>query len=285
MKVFKTCLLIIKRRYMSLLLYFAIFIAISVVITSVSATIYNPDFSEIKPKFTVINRDEPSSLTEGIVTFLSRRGEEVKIEDRKDLLQDAAFYHATDYIIILPYGFRNDFYGNSQQKAETVITTESAMGYFADSLVNQYLNLFRVYSTANPDKDETAIADVVIEYLSTRVDVEKKQFGTSEPVNENYRLFARMTPYMLLILVILCVSNITIAFRRPAVTMRNLSAPISSKSMSLQQILCYGLMSLAAFVAINTAGLIQYGSKLVATDIRIIALILLNSFVFTIVAT
>ena len=44
MKVFKACCIIIKRRFVSLLLYFGIFLALSVVMTTISMDTYSPDF-------------------------------------------------------------------------------------------------------------------------------------------------------------------------------------------------------------------------------------------------
>jgi len=66
--------------------------------------------------------------------------------------------------------------------------------------------------------------------------------------------------------------------------MRNLCSPQNPHSVSLQQILCCGLVSAAAWAALNCAGFVMYGSKLGGTDPKIIALIMLNSFVFTLVA-
>ena len=285
MKVFRTCCIIMKRRIVSLLLYFGLFTAFSVIMTSIASVTYSPDFSEMKPKFTIINRGADSPLIDGIGVYLRERGEEVILEDRKDLLQDATFYHATDYIIILPAGFSDCFLSGQPIKAETVTTTDSALGYYADNLVDQYLNLARIYLTANPQLEEKVLADTVLGDLSARAKVEKKHFGESDPVNANYHVFVRMTPYLTMVLTILCVSNITLAFRRPDVNMRNLCAPLKARSLGMQQILCYAMMSLAAFLVLNLTGLIQFGSKLRGADNRIIALILLNSFIFTVVAT
>ncbi|MCL2815322.1 MAG: hypothetical protein FWD23_12045, partial [Oscillospiraceae bacterium] len=214
MKVFKACCIVIKRRYISLLLYFGMFMGLSIVMTSLYTVNYSPDFSEMKPKFTVINRDAESPLTDGIVKYLGKRGDEVILEDSKEALQDATFYHATDFILIIPKGFRDGFLSNSPVKAETVMTTESALGYYADSLVNFYLNLARLYLAADPAIDETLLAEKLHADLSVRISAEKKQFGESEPVNENYHVYARMTAYITMVLVILCMSSVMMAFRR-----------------------------------------------------------------------
>ena len=285
MRVFKACCLIVKRRYLSLTLYFVIFIAMLMVMTSLFSDSFNADFTEMKPKFTVINRDGVSPLADGISAYLAARGEETPLEDSKAALQDATFFHATDYIVILPAGFRDGFFSGTTVKAETVLTTESALGYYADSLVNQYLNLARVYYAANADIEESELVGAVLEDLSARVSVEKKQFGESAPVNEIYHVYARMTPYIIMVLVILCVGNILVAFRRPDMTMRNRCAPLGARSASLQQIMCYSLMSCAIWFFLNAAGFVMYGSKLAGVDGKIIALIVLNSFAFTVVAT
>ena len=90
---------------------------------------------------------------------------------------------------------------------------------------------------------------------------------------------------MLMVLIILCVSSITISFRRPDLTMRNLCAPIRSRTVNLQQILCFVLMSCAAWIALNATGFILYGPKLAGTDGRTVALIVLNTLIVTAVAT
>ena len=197
MKVFKACFIIIKRRYLSLLMYLGIFIALSVVLSSLLIESYSPGFTETKPNFTVINRDGASPFADGIIAYLSTRGVEVALEDSKETLQDATFYHATDFIIILPEGFSDRFWSGAPSNVEIVMTTDSALGYYADSLVNQYLNLTRVYSAMNPEMNEETLADTVLHDLSARVNVEKKHFGESAPVNENYYTYTRIMPYII----------------------------------------------------------------------------------------
>ena len=285
MKVFEACCIIVKRRGLTLLLYFVLFIALAVIITTVSAVPYSPDFTELRPKFTVINRDAESPLLDGLRAYLGGRGDEVPLEDDKEALQDATFYHATEFVIIIPPGFRDGFLGGQAVVAETVMTTESALGYYANSLMNQYLNLARLYLAADRGMDEKALADTVLGDLSARVEVVKRRFGESEPVHENYKVYARMMPYMLLVLIILCVSSIMMAFRRPDLNKRNLCAPVKPRSVGLQQGLCYELVGCAAWAAMNVTGFVLNGPRLSGTDGRIIALIVLDTFVFVIVAS
>lgn len=284
MKVFNACGIIVKRHIGSFALYFIIFIALSVVMTAFSTQKFSTNFAEMKPNYTLINRDGTTPLTEGLTAYLTVRGTEVVLEDRKEALQDATFFKAVDLIAILPQGFHDAFLTSSPMTIETVVTTESAKGYYADSLVNQYLNLVRLYHAADPNLEEDAIVAAVLKDLSLEAKTEKKQFGTNAPINESYQIYSQMMCYILLVLIILCVSNISKAFRRPDLRMRNLCAPLTPRSMSMQQILCGGLLSLLAWLLLTVTGFVVYGSKLGGVDGRMIGLILLNTLVMAIVA-
>ena len=283
MRVFKTCNLIIKRHFGSLILYFGIFMALSVIMPAMASEQISTDFSGMKPNFTIINRDGDTPLSDGLVTYLGTRGIQVDLEDRKDALQDAAFYHATDFIAILPQEFHDAFLSGGSVKIETVITTESAKGYYVDSLVNQYLNQARIAQAAGGMDEETLVSGVLRD-LSTETGVEMKRFGAGAPVNEGFQVYSRMICYIIMVMIILCISNIMSAFRRPDLRMRNLCAPTKPRSMSLQQILCGVLVSIAAWALLTMLGFVMYGSKLSGTDGRIILLVLLNSFIVTLVA-
>ena len=284
MKVFRACVIIIRRHIVSLGLYFGIFLALSVVMPALSAEQYGmADFSAMKPNFTVIDRDGGTPLSEGLRAYLSRHGSEVILEDRKDALQDASFFHATDYIVIVPQGFHDAFFGGREAMTETVVTTESAKGYYADGLVTQYLNQARLLKTAG-NLDEETLVSMALDNLSIEAGAEIKRFEAGAPVDQVYHIYYRMGSYIVMVLIILCISNIMSSFRRPDLRMRNLCAPMKPRAMSLQQMLCGVLVSIAAYVLLTALGFGIYGPKLAGVDGRIIGLILLNFFVVTLVA-
>ena len=341
MRVFNACVLIIRRHAAALFVYFGLFMVLSVVMPALSVEQFSMDFALVKPNFTIINRDGGTPLSDGLAAYLRGHGNEVALEDRKEALQDAAFYHATDFIAILPQGFHDAFYGGAPYggaanggapyggaplKIETVVTTESAKGYYVDSLIGQYLDQVRMrlaatgaaagaaadtagagagadaaagaagagatadaaagdaVRAAGAGMDEEALVAAALLDLSMEARVEVKRFGASAPVDEVYRAYSRLICYIIVVLVILCTSNITSAFRRPDVRMRNLCAPAKTRSMSGQQILCCVLVGAVSWMLLMALGFAIYGSRLAGTDGRIIGLLLLNSFVVTLVA-
>lgn len=279
MIVYSVCWKIVRRRIGSLALYVLIFLALSIVIPMISAEQFSAGFTMTRPDFAVINRDAgddagDGGLIAGLIEFMTGHGEQVFIEDRKESLQDAAFFGAADYIAIIPRGFSEAFWSDTPVMIETVPTVASARAFYADSLVNQFLNQVRL----------TQSVPAALESLSVRADVEKKRFGAGAPVAMNFIFYAQMLSYIFLVLLILCIINITSAFRRPDLRMRNLCSPVKPRRMSWQQMLCGVLVGLTVWALLLTAGFILYGRQLAGTDGRVIGLILLNTLVFIAVA-
>ena len=283
MKVFFACLIVIKRRSLAFAIYVFIFLALSVVMPLLSPEEYSFDFSEIKPNFTIINRDADTPLSDGLAAYLGGRGNPVRLDDSRDALQDAAFFRATDYIAILPQGFSDAFWGGSPAAIESVTTPDSASGLYVDMLVNRYLNQVRMAAAMSGAGEETAVRSA-LDDLSSEAAVEVKRFGAGAPVEMLYHLYARFLCYTILVLIIICTGVLTTSFRRPELRMRNLCSPIKPQSLSGQQMLCGLCFSFAAWLLLTAIGFAMYAHTLAGVDMRIIGLIMINSIAFTIVA-
>ena len=284
MKVFKACMLVIKHHSVSFAINIIVFVILAVVIGSLTAEQFNPDFSAIRPRFTIINRDGESPLINGLTAFMRDNGEEVEFEDDRTTLQDATFFHATDLIIIIPQGFHESFIAGDPKDIEIVKTTQIARGFLAESLVEQYLNLVRVYMAAGNPLGEEAIVSAVLSDLSEEAAIEKVRFGISAPVDTAFKWYVQMMNYIVLIITFLCVTNVSMVFKRPDLRMRNLCAPLKPRSLSVQQLLASAVMSFVAWVLMVVLGFILNGANLSGVDSRIIALMLLNSFIIMLYA-
>ena len=152
MRVFKACITIMKRRALTFIVYLIVFLLLCVVITAMSAQKSGGGFEAVKPTYTFINRDTDSELIRGLKAYLDTHASEVPLADEKEALQDASFFHASDYILIVPQGFAASVYGGDARPLQTVTVPDSANGYYVDRLVNQYLRLDRNYALARPDE-------------------------------------------------------------------------------------------------------------------------------------
>lgn len=284
MRVFNSSMIIMKRRVVTLVIYFVIFTMLNVVMTTFSTGSFSVDFEETKPNYTIINRDGSTPLINGLTEYLSRHGEHVELEDTKEALQDATFFHATDYILIIPEGFSQSFNNNGELSLESVTIPDSARGYYVDNLTNRYLNNIKLQKVAGQNMTEEEIIESVLNDLSLQTTVNKKVFGESSPISESYQIYHRTSSYIILVLTFFCVGTILMTFRRVDLRMRNKCGPLKPRNMSGQLVLCGAVVSFICWIAVAIIGFILYGSELQGTDWRLIALTLLNSFVFMIVA-
>lgn len=69
MRVFKACLLVIRRRMVMFATYFIIFIGVSIMLSQIGRQSYSSVFEESRPTFTVINRDKETVYTEKMMDF------------------------------------------------------------------------------------------------------------------------------------------------------------------------------------------------------------------------
>lgn len=150
MKVFNLCAKVTKRHLVSLGVYLGIFAVLAVMLTAFNNTSQSLSFEAVRPSAAIVNRDGESALVRGLEDFLAGYADMVKLEDDREALQDARFFDAVDYILIIPQGFAKDFsQGGGTLEKNTRFT--SAEGRYADLLVNRYLSAARAYRQAAPE--------------------------------------------------------------------------------------------------------------------------------------
>jgi len=284
MKVFKTCLLVIKHHYVTFLINIIVFAALVVVLTALFSDDLDPNFTAVRPNFTIINRDAESALVTGLIEFMSENGNHVELEDDRMVLQDAIFFRASDYIMIIPQGFHESFLSGGPMQIETVKSTHTARGFIAESLADRFLNQFRIYMLAGGDLSEQEIRSAVLRDLAMESDIEKVNFGISMPIDASFLMYMRMLNYSLLTLVFLCVTTIAMVFRRADLSRRNLCAPINPRWFSAQLFLGGGVLCVVAWIVLLVLGFVISSANLGGVDTRVIALVILNTFVLLIFA-
>ena len=284
MKVFKTCMIIMMRRKWTILTYLLIFIPIAIIISSFQTKQYNTNFNETKPEYAVINRDTDNAVINGLTAFLKDKGAQIQLEDNKEALQDASFFHEAEYIIIIPEGFSDLLFTDKELTLQTVTSPDSINGYYMDLLVNRYFDLVRTYHLTAADMSYDEIVENVLEDLSLSAQIEKIQYSESEPVPDSYHTYCRFMSYVLMVLTILCTSTILLSFSLPDIRMKNNCSPLKPHHISIQMALYSLIISLIIWFLLNLFGLIVHAYNLSGVDVKLISLIILNSFTYMLVS-
>lgn len=284
MRVFKACILIIRRRILTFAVYFGIFMALSLVMGKTVASEYAGGFSEVKVNFTVINRDKETPLTDEMMDYLKSHGNYVEIEDEKEALQDARFNNAVSYILIIPEGFQESLAGEEPMLLQENCSESSAYGYQMSSYVNRFWNLAHTWMKSGIEESDEKIAAQVSEIVGKEAEVEMKQYNEKLVIPTSYQLQHRVSAYIILIMSLLCVSMVFLCFQRPDIRMRNLCGALKPRDRMLQMTLATSLVGTVFWILLNAAVYMSCFKDMQGTDIKIIGLILLNSFVMLVFA-
>lgn len=284
MKVFKACLTITRRHVVTLVIYLLIFGGLFVAMTQFYFVPDNNNFDIIRPNYTLINRDGPSPLTQGLAAYLDRHGTAVSLEDKKEALQDASFFHATDYIAIIPQGFARAMEENAPQTLETVTIPDSAKGYHMRQLTEQYLNMYLSYQKTFPDLSPESLADSVLSTLSEQGEVEKLQLSENSPVPELVLVYVRMYAYICMVLIMLIISTILMVFRRPDLNLRHVASPLKTLSKNMQMGLFGACIMLLVFFILILTCVLPCHEYLADMEGRTLGLFALNMLTFAVVS-
>ncbi|MCI8506249.1 MAG: ABC transporter permease [Lachnospiraceae bacterium] len=284
MKVFKASLLILKRRAVQVIVYLSMFTAMFIIIASFYSEQVSTDFSAVRPAFTVINRDKDTPLTEGLMEFLRDKGTEHVLPDEKQELQDAAFYHATEYILIIPEGFDESVWSGNPLSLEAASIPGTGKSYYIDSLANQYWSFVDAYHKADSSLDRKAVSRMTLEALSLESSAETLRQTNSQPISDLYESYNRVQSYILMVVTLLCVTSITMSFRRPDLRMRNLCAPTTTRQKNLGLFLYCSLVGFVVWLSTSLLGYLVSLPSLAGADGRLVALLFANSFLYTFVA-
>ena len=275
MKVFNLCAKVTKRHLVSLGVYLGIFAVLAVMLTAFNNTSQSLSFEAVRPSAAIVNRDGESGLED----FLAGYADMVKLEDDREALQDARFFDAVDYILIIPQGFAKDFsQGGGTLEKNTRFT--SAEGRYADLLVNRYLSAARAYRQAAPELSEEELLEAVKADASVQAEVEKKSFLESQPIDESFQVYFRTLPYIMMAVLILAVTTVMMVFNKPDLRMRNLCAPVKLRHVNLQLALYNVCLGGVAWLVLCAMAFLFYGGRIQGTDVRLVLLILLNSICY-----
>ena len=280
MKVFKTCMLIARRCLGTLISFVFVFICISVFTSRIQGDTMESAFKGESVPYTLINRDTESPLVTGLCEYLQSQAPKVALEDDSHTLQNALYYGETDYIIIIPEDFAENW---PQMTVQVSTRPDSMQSYFMDVLLDSYFNQVKLHQSLNPAEPEKAVA-AALESLKQEVKVEKQRFGGGQEMTEGYQVYFRLVGYALLMLIYQFISSVQLVFGRKELRMRHASSPLSQRRLTMELVFYVALISLGICLILLGIAFGMYGDYLTAGGWQLGALVSLNVFTFMLVA-
>lgn len=279
MQVFKAFFINLREEMPSIIIYFIIFLALSLLLSGNGKKQTEVVYNDAKVKMAVFDEDN-TVLSKSLYEYLDKTQELRTIKNDKDSITDELFYRNIEYVLIIKEGFEEKIKsGSFDGIVENVKVPDSVSGKLLDDKINQYLSVLSAYTAGGFGMEEAAakaLDTVAISADVTLLKVEGKEIEKSKAY-----YFYTYIPYVLICMLINGLGGILIKFRKKDLDWRIKCSALSERSRNTALIsagLLFGFACWAAFVLLS---LLIYRENL--TGIKGV-LYIANSLVFLFVA-
>lgn len=231
MTLYKLYWKIVKRNRTGILVYFFVFVAMSVLSTMSNSDNSNLKFETANTSVSITNQDSDSALIRGLTDYL---GSLIKLEDApadEDALSDALFFRAIDYSITVPKGFTESFLSDNPLNIKKACINESYGSVYTDTLIDSYLNTWRTCLENQPNITEEQLIKQVRDILDTNTKTSVYAKDSGDKYIKMNVLFD-MGTYSMIACLIMAICAVNFSFYNKDVFSRNMVAPVSPRKIS-----------------------------------------------------
>lgn len=265
MQVFKIYFKLLKHYKSVIILYFAIFITVALIMTGNLSADSKKGFEEEKLDIAIIDQDK-ETLGTALKTYFGGNHNLVDMEYEESAILNELYWRQLDYVLVIPKGFEADLLKGNRKGME--LKCMRVPGYFEASYFESELTLYTSKLTGllaagySIEKAEKELLDL---------QAEKTEISFAAFVNENQNdactVFFTYAPYLFITLGMNGVGIILLRFNAKEVKDRMECSATSMKSRIAGitgGILAFGAIMLAVVLII--AGVLSKGS--IYTDVR-----------------
>ena len=187
--------------------------------------------------------EDAGALSAGLEDYLASSGTVKRIEDSQRAMQDALMSEDAMTLVIIPEGFTEDFLAAARSQAgsgsaqtpriETSPSFVNGAGHVADSRIDEYLAMARLFALAEPQASPARIAELASEAVAASSPV--AFLGEDTPANPGraLRTYLEFAAYPLTLAIGVLSAIIVAAFRRQDIRSRNTASPWRPTSVHL----------------------------------------------------
>ena len=254
MTVFKLCLKIFRKNLKAMMIYFGIFIFVSIMLASNNPAEKMTGFSMTKTRIGIIN-EENTPLVKGLKESLEEIAEFKTIEDNPNTIQDALYYRDVHYVLRIPKNFTASFMEDTTATLSKTSMPDTTSSIYIDLKIDQYLNTARLYLNQTSNIDQNTLKTYVLEDLKTKTTVNMLNPNTINSDEAMMQYYFNFLAYTFMFVIIIGVSTIMLVFNNPTIKKRNACSPLPASKMNLQFFLAILLFALLTWVVLISISL------------------------------
>ncbi len=289
MQVFKLCLKVYKKSLPVMMIYFAVFIALTAVMTLVGGDGPDQGFEQSKAEVAFFT-DEDTPLVKGLKAEIGKVSNFVAVENNDSSLQDALYFRRVNYIIRIPAGFSDSVIAGKPMALEVTSLPQSTSSVYVDLRVNHYLNTVRLLATGGGltggsgsetgegfQTQETLIA-AVTEALDRETTVDQLKGENSKPKSNAMRFSFNYLAYTMMFVLIMGMSLVMLILKKTDIKRRNAVSPLTSGNINRQLIAANLLFAMISWIILVGVSLIFNLNEIAGIQTWYF---ILNSLIFT----
>jgi ABC-2 type transport system permease protein len=279
MTVFKGNMLLLKRNIGIGLMYFAIFIGITLIFQmSAGQEDEVITFDVVNSKIGIVDLDE-STLSRGLIQFLEESNRVTMYENDQEVLTEALYYDEVYSIIVIPESFEEDCASGT-----AVVDITNAPNIYSTMYVDMDINkyVFQVQTLVAAGFEGDEIVSIAIENANVDSGVELIEVGNERIEVPQYAFFFRYSPYVFLSVLIFLLGNIYIPMNEKDMLQRLRCCAVSDTRNSFETFLAFAVAGGIVFAAMMICAFVFYSKDLLTDDL--FGYYMLNNLVLMIVS-
>ena len=280
MQVFKTFFSIAKRHISTAFIYAVIFITICMAMTKTAGEENKSNFTASSVRMCVFDNDKSEAST-ALIKYLEKSHKlttDLKNRD-EHFLQDSLYYTKFEYILTIEKGFEDSLVNSDGENTLSHTTLLDNMStVYATGQIDRYIQAVRMYLAGGFSLEESLTKSSTL--YDNKDYITQKDFNGNTDESSDAFYFFQYFPYIILSILIMCISPILISFNSKDVKRRINCSSLNSMSMSLQLFTASTVYSLAIWAVFMIAGIFVFTPSRFFTKTCLLAC--LNSFVFLI---
>lgn len=234
MQVFKSFFIIAKKHIGQSLIYFAVFLIISILIASEASDNSKKNFTASSINICIVDKDG-STASESLKDYLGKKHHifDLKTNDQ-NVLQDNLYQQKVDYILFIEENFEKKLLsGNTTNLISHSQLYDSTSSYFANQQIDEYIRTVTLYTSGGFSLDDAL--DKTTSALLYDSNISVVDFDNKESSSSDYIFYYfQYLPYVLISMLILGMAPILITFRKKDMDNRISSSALTLRSKNLQ---------------------------------------------------
>lgn len=234
MQVFKTFFKILRKNKHTMIIYIAIYIVLTLIMSSNGAESNTTNFSQVSLDIGVENRDK-GELGSALVEYISRKNNIKDIPKEREALLDEMYYREIQYVLVIPEDFTEKFLaGEREEVIEGTVVPGNGTAFLAEMEIEEFLKTLGMYVDGGFEPARAAEQALLDMEQETQVEFLNQEDGKERPKASYYFQFI---PYIFLCMMIMSLSIVLMKFNQKDVDARNKCSAMSFTKRNLQMVL------------------------------------------------